>query len=232
VEPYALSGEIGARDFSVLLQDGATTARRYAPAAAGRPKLLVLAHGAGAGQRHPFMVAIATRLAEAGVEVVTFNFPYLERKRRVPDRAPVLEACFRAVIAACADGRADAPRLFIGGKSMGGRMATHLAAQGVDGLCGVVALGYPLHPPGKPEQMRDAHLTSIKAPALFCSGTNDAFAASEELRSAAKKLERATVHLLEGADHGFGVKKSSGRTREDVWGEAVSAMVAWLGKLT
>jgi predicted alpha/beta-hydrolase family hydrolase len=113
---------------------------------------------------------------------------------------------------------------------MGGRIASQVVAQGV--VVDALALfAYPLHPPGKPEQLRDTHLASIKAPALFCSGTNDAFASPDELRAAAKKLKRSTVHLLEAADHGFNVSRSSGRTREDVWAEAVAAMVAWLAKL-
>jgi predicted alpha/beta-hydrolase family hydrolase len=229
VEPYALSGEIGARDFSVLLQDGATTARRYAPAAAGRPKLLVLAHGAGAGQRHPFMVAIATRLAEAGVEVVTFNFPYLEQKRRVPDRAPVLEACFRAVIAACTEGRTDTPRVFIGGKSMGGRMATHLAAQGVDGLCGVVALGYPLHPPGKPEQRRTAHLPSIAVPVLVVQGERDTFGTPGELAPVIASMQAPVrLHVVAGGDHSLTVR---GTPRDAVYASVCAAVVGWMGEI-
>ena len=112
--------------------------------------VLVLAHGAGAGQKHPFMVAMATGLSARRLSVVTFDFPYMQQRRHVPDRAPILERCFRDVIDATREwsGRRD---VFIGGKSMGGRMATHLGAEGLDGLKGIVALGYPLHPPGRPE---------------------------------------------------------------------------------
>ena len=94
----------------------------------------------------------------------------------------------------------------------------------------VALFAYPLHPPGKPERQRVEHLPSLRVPVLFCSGTNDAFASPEELLAAAKMVRSATVHMLEGADHGFAVRKSSGRSREDVWAEAVEAMVAWLGE--
>src|SRR5688572_3194288 len=119
---------------------------------------MVLAHGAGAGQTHPFMVATARGLAARGIDVLTFDFPYMTKlKRGAPDRPPVLEQSFRDAIAA-ARGWSAAGRLFIGGKSMGGRIATHLGAQGFDGLSGIVALGYPLHPPGQPGRLRVAHL--------------------------------------------------------------------------
>src|SRR5688572_13993336 len=125
--------------------------------------LLVLAHGAGAGERHPFMVTMARGLAERGIDVVTFDFPYMAQKRKVPDKAPVLESAFRDAIVEARTRVTPDHRLFIGGKSMGGRMATHLAADRTDlevgpYIRGVIALGYPLHPPGKPEQQRVAHL--------------------------------------------------------------------------
>ncbi len=140
---------------------------------ASLPALFVLAHGAGAGELHPFMVAFGRGLAATGVDVVTFNFPYMDQKRKVPDNAPVLEEAFRrAIDAARHDLKLAAHPLFIGGKSMGGRMATHLAAQGADGLRGVVALGYPLHPPGKPEQptaiIRSA---CAAAPPMMCAAS-------------------------------------------------------------
>src|SRR5579859_2194352 len=114
--------------------------------------MFVLAHGAGAGQRHPWMVQLAEGLRARGVRVLTFDFPYMQEGRRAPDRPPVLEASFRAAVGEARAQLEPGERLFIGGKSMGGRMATHLAADGEPGLAGVVCLGYPLHPPGKPEQ--------------------------------------------------------------------------------
>ena len=152
--------------------------------------LLVLAHGAGAGQHHPFMTAMAARLAARGITVVTFDFPYVHEGRKVPDRAPALEACFAAVADWAVTTRDDAPgrRLLLGGKSMGGRMATHLAAAGFSALngagpplAGVVALGYPLHPPGRPDQLRDAHLPAIAAPVLIVQGSRDTFGTPAEL---------------------------------------------------
>jgi predicted alpha/beta-hydrolase family hydrolase len=187
----------------------------------------VYAPGAGSNVHDPFGAYAARELAAHGVTTLRFQFPYMEAKKRGPDRPPVLEATWRAAIETA---RKDGTRLVVGGRSMGGRIASQVVAQGaaVDALA---LFAYPLHPPGKPETLRDAHLGSIKAPALFCSGTSDAFASPDELRAAAKKVKRSTVHLLQAADHGFSVPKSSGRTREDVWAEAVAAMVAWLEKL-
>ena len=184
--------------------------------------LLVLAHGAGAGQRHPFMVAFARGLAERGVDVVTFDFRYMQQHRKVPDRAPILEACFRDVIAAV---RGDMA-LFIGGKSMGGRMATHLAAQGVDGLRGIVALGYPLHPPGKPEQTRDAHLPDIAAPMLIVQGDRDAFGTPAELAPAVARMKaQVTVHAVAGGDHSFAVR---GQKAAQVYPPLLDVIAGWI----
>src|SRR5688572_4684098 len=149
----------GGQRADIALAGGRATTATVYRAATARGALLVLAHGAGAGQHHPFMTAVASGLATRGIDVVTFDFPYVHEHRKMPDRAPVLEGCFGTVIdwAVQQEGWTGR-RLFIGGKSMGGRMATHLAAAGFrahagagPGLEGVVALGYPLHPPGKPE---------------------------------------------------------------------------------
>ena len=183
------------------------------------------APGAGSNVQDPFGRFACRELAARGVRCVRFQFPYQEAKRRGPDRPPVLEATWRAAIERFA-GR----RLVVGGRSMGGRIASQVVAEGaaVDALA---LFAYPLHPPGKPEQRRDGHLPRIAVPTLFCSGTGDAFASPDELREAAALVPRATVHLLEGADHGFAVRKASGRTREEVWAEAVEAMWEWLGGL-
>jgi len=117
-------------------------------------------------------------------------------------------------------------KLIIGGRSMGGRIASHVAAQGA-AVDAVALFAYPLHPPGNPKA-RDSHLPQIASPALFCSGTRDTFATPEELAAAAATVPRATVHPLEGADHGFAVLKSSGRTKEDVWSEATAFLLSWL----
>jgi predicted alpha/beta-hydrolase family hydrolase len=176
-------------------------------------KIFVFAHGAGAGERHPFMVAVARGLAERGIDVVPFEFPYMRQKRKAPDKAPVLEAAFREAID---DARARVTpdhALFIGGKSMGGRMATHLAAQWAEPkvglqLHGVIALGYPLHPPGKPAQLRVAHLPSITVPMLIVQGARDTFGTPEELRPILKPLSaRVTLHVVDEGDHSLAVRR-------------------------
>ncbi len=137
---------------------------------AASPKAaLVLAHGAGAGQKHPFMVRFARGMAERHISTATFDFPYITAGRKVPDRAPVLEQAWRDALAAGHAAFNPLP-LFIGGKSMGGRMASHIASQGVDGVKGLVFLGYPLHPPGQLDKRRDAHLPAIVEPMLFGTG--------------------------------------------------------------
>ncbi|HSP55666.1 MAG TPA: alpha/beta family hydrolase, partial [Dehalococcoidia bacterium] len=153
-----------------------------------------------------------------------FEFPYQQAGKRAPDRPEVLEDTWRAVIEAVRPARG---RLAVGGRSMGGRIASHVVAQGME-VNALVLFAYPLHPPGRPELTRDAHLPAIAVPTLFCSGTNDAFASPEELQTAAAKVPRSSVCLLEGADHGFVVPKASGRTRQDVWAEALDATVEWL----
>lgn len=168
---------------------------------------IVLAHGAGAGQRHPFMVTMASGLAARGLDVVTFDFPYMHAGRKLPDRAPVLEACFRAACEATR-ARTAGRRLVIGGKSMGGRMATHLGAQGsVPSLRGIVALGYPLHPPGKPDRPRVAHLPAIAVPVLIVQGERDAFGGPDELRPVLQTMPApVTLHVVQGGDHSFATK--------------------------
>lgn len=213
--------------FTITLPDSRTvTAARTEPASdAGWT--FIYAPGAGANLHDPFGAFAARELPGRGIAVVRFQFPYQEAGRRAPDRAPVLEETWRAVIEAV---RPDTRRLAVGGRSMGGRIASQVVAQGaaVDALA---LFAYPLHPPGRPDQTRDAHLPAIAVPTLFCSGTNDAFASPEELRAAAAKAPRSTLHLMDGADHGFGVPKASGRTRQDVWAEAVNVTADWLLEL-
>jgi len=184
----------------------------------------VYAPGAAGSLAEQFGQDLARILPDRGVAVVRFQFPYTEAGRRAPDRPPVLEATWRAAIALA---RETGGRLCVGGRSMGGRIASQVVAGGehVDALA---LLAYPLHAPGKPEQLRDGHLPAIRVPTLFVSGTNDAFGSPAELRSAARKVKGARLHLLDGADHGFSVKKSSGRTRQDVHAEAIETLAAWL----
>jgi uncharacterized protein len=153
-----------------------------------------------------------------------FQFPYQEARRKSPDRNPVLEATWRTVIEAIP--RAVG-RLAVGGRSMGGRIASQVIAQGT-AADALVLFAYPLHPPGRPDRRRDAHLSAIGIPTLFCSGDADAFATPDDLAEAAAHVPSARLHVLQGADHGFATRKASGRTREDVWREAVDAMFTWL----
>ena len=198
--------------------------------AAAEPRLnatLILAHGAGAGQHSTFMTSFATALAELGVDMVTFNFLYTEQRRRIPDRKPALEACYQAVIQAV---RGELPgALFIGGKSMGGRIATHVAAEG-HGTApnGIVLLGYPLHPPGRPQERRDAHLPDVPSPMLFVQGSRDAFGTPAEIQPVLLRLDRpATLHIVEGGDHSFKVANGR-RPQDDVYLEVQRTIVRWL----
>jgi uncharacterized protein len=210
-----LGGGYTGADMSLL------TFYRHASPTAG----LVLAHGAGAGQTSPFMVRAARGMAQRGVDTATFDFPYIAERRKVPDRPPVLErAWLEAIEAAHAELR-HLP-LFIGGKSMGGRIASHVAAQGRGGLAGLVFLGYPLHPPGKPEQRRDAHLPSIAEPMLFVQGSRDAFGTSAEIAALLPTLQRATLHDVAGGDHSF---KVSGR-KDDGLDPILDAIVEWMAQ--
>ena len=189
--------------------------------------LLVLAHGAGAGQGHPFMTACARGLSARGIDVATFDFPYMQQKRRLPDKAPLLEQCFREVIDAARDhDELRSHRLFIGGKSMGGRIATHLGAAGVEKLAGIVALGYPLHPPGKPQQPRAAHLPSVTVPMMIVQGERDAFGTPTELAPVMQTMTApVTLHVVARGDHSLAV---GGRPRDDVYTEVLDATVRWI----
>jgi len=198
------------------------------PAAAAPSALLVLAHGAGAGQKHPFMVATAQGLAARGVDVVTFDFPYMAARRGAPDRPPILEQAFRDVVGA-ATAWSRATRLFIGGKSMGGRMATHLGAQGLDGLQGIIVLGYPLHPPGKPQQLRIEHLPSIAAPVLIVQGERDVFGSPAELAPHVERMKAdVTVHAIAGGDHSLIPRSTKGKGVHD---GILDVIVEWMQRV-
>ena len=193
----------------------------YPAEAPTRNALFTFAHGAGAGQAHPFMVRYARGLAERGIDVVTFDFPYMQAGRKSPDRAPVLEACFRRVIAASmAERHVNATRLFIGGKSMGGRMATHVAAaQGGDEppLTGVIVFGYPLQPPGGSKRSPDrvSHLLSIRVPTLIVQGTRDTFGGPTDITDAVAQAANGQgvkrppieVYTVEGGDHSLAINR-------------------------
>jgi len=200
--------------------------------------LFVFAHGAGAGHFHPFMTSYATALCTRGVTVVTFNFPYMEARRKMPDRAPVLEDAFRrAIVGAVAHRHVQVSRLFIGGKSMGGRIATHLAAAldkwpEAPPPSGVIALGYPLAPPrSKRTGDRVTHLRSLTVPTLIVQGTRDPFGGPDEVQAAlagATPAPPITVLPVDGGDHSFGVLKSSGRDQKQVHDDILDAVAGWI----
>jgi predicted alpha/beta-hydrolase family hydrolase len=190
--------------------------------------LLVLAHGAGAGQQHPFMTTVANGFAARGIDVVTFDFPYVRERRKTPDRAPVLEKAFQDVVVAARQWSAAA-RFFIGGKSMGGRMATHLGAGQLAGLRGIIVFGYPLHPPGKPDQLRVEHLPSITAPVFIVQGERDTFGTPGELRPAVDSMKAAVeLQIVPRGDHSLAV---AGRRRDDVLNEVLDKATAWMRDL-
>jgi predicted alpha/beta-hydrolase family hydrolase len=192
---------------------------------------LILGHGAGAGQHSAFMVEFATALSQLGLDVVTFNFLYTEHQRRVPDRTPILEDCYRSVIDLVRAQLASARRaLFIGGKSMGGRMATHVAAADAAlPVAGLVLLGYPLHPPGQPEKLRDAHLPSVRRPMLFVQGSRDTFGTPDELAPILARLSPVpTMHAIAGGDHSFKVSKKPPTRQAETYAEIQQTIAAWI----
>jgi uncharacterized protein len=217
--------------FEVQGGRGRTSARSYPAGGDGaRGVTLVLAHGAGAPQAHPWMVSMARTLAERGIAVVTFNFLYTEAKRRAPDKSDVLEATWLAAIEAVR-ARAGSDRLFIGGKSMGGRIATQVAARPEVAVDGLVLLGYPLHPPGKPAQLRTAHLPRVRAPMLFVQGSRDAFGTREEMEPVALGLSRGTrLFVVEGGDHSLAVPKSTGITLADTMARVADEIVRFTSR--
>jgi predicted alpha/beta-hydrolase family hydrolase len=197
----------------------------------GAQSLLVLVHGAGAGMNHPFMQSLATELAAQKMATLRFQFPYMERRRKIPDRPPVLTA---TIVAAVQEASKAAPNLplFAGGKSLGGRM-TSLAAsqQPLGSVRGLVFFGFPLHAPNQPGTKRAEHLREVTVPMLFLQGTRDAFADLKLLRPICADLgARATLHVIETADHSFHVLKSSGRSDEDVLQELSRTVAMWTQK--
>jgi len=191
----------------------------------------ILAHGAGAGQQSSFMVEAARGLASRGIATATFDFPYITAKRKVPDRAPVLEQAWREAIEAARAEMGDVP-LFIGGKSMGGRIASQVAAQGGVGvLKGLIFFGYPLHPPGRFDQMRDAHLPAIQEPMLFVQGGRDPFAVGDEIRALLPRLQRGTLHEIVGGDHSFRVPGGKEKQQQAIL-EALDAAAAWMRSMS
>jgi len=192
----------------------------------------VLAHGAGAGMRHPFLETMAQRLAGLGVATFRYQFPYMEAKKGRPDSPEVAAATVRAAVAE-ASKQLDALPLVAGGKSFGGRMTSTAAAEApLGGVRGLAFLGFPLHPPGKPGTSRADHLDRVTVPMLFLQGTRDEFAELSLLKQVIQRLgRRAALHLVEDGDHSFAVPKRTGRTRDEVMDELAETLSSWAARL-
>jgi uncharacterized protein len=226
---------------TVGVKDEAVTALLYPAAKQNRAEVTaLLGHGAGANQLSGFMRLFAHGLASRGLDVMTFNFVYMEQGRSVPDQKQKLESCFRAVIETAGKLRKlKNNRLFIGGKSMGGRIASQVAAEAsnkndplngqIDGL---VFLGYPLHPPGNPTKLRVEHLENIKRPMLFMQGTRDALGTPEEIQPFIKSLHPpARIYAIEGGDHSFKAPKKFGLPQEQIYEAAMDEIVSWMSTI-
>ena len=196
---------------------------------------LIMAHGAGGGQTSSFIVKAGHELAARGITIATFDFPYITAGRSAPDKPAVLEAHWRTILDEVR-GRAEFARrpLFIGGKSMGGRIASQVAAAGVDGVAGLVFFGYPLHPPGRPEQRRDAHLPDIRVPMLFIQGTRDEFGTSAEIRALLPRLDpKAELTEIADGDHSFKTRaKVTGRKPDAALADVFDAAAAFITRQT
>ena len=189
----------------------------------------VFAHGAGAGMQHPFMAAIADGLALRGIATLRFQFPYMEQRSKRPDPPKVAQAAVRAAVVEAARLLPGVP-LFAGGKSFGGRMTTQAqAAEPLPAVRGIILVGFPLHPAGKPGIDRAAHLTDVRLPMLFLQGTRDALADLDLIRQVTGPLgDRATLQVVDGADHSFHVLARSGRNDAQVMEELLDAMARWM----
>jgi uncharacterized protein len=187
----------------------------------------VVGHGAGAGRNSPFMVRFAEGLAARGVTAATFDFPYMATGRSVPDKPAVLEASWFAAVDQARELAGPLP-LFIGGKSMGGRIASHIASQGCPGLAGLFFLGYPLHPPGAPDKRRDAHLPAVQEPMLFVQGSRDPFGTADEIAALLPSLQHATLHVVPDGDHSFKVRARAGLKQDQVIEGIMDTVVAWM----
>jgi predicted alpha/beta-hydrolase family hydrolase len=189
--------------------------------------VVVLAHGAGAGMRSEFMEFVAERLGTAGFRCLRFEFPYMQAGRRAPDKAGVLEDAWRAVAESARELAGDRP-LVLGGKSMGGRIASQAVAAGAP-ADGLVFHGYPLHPPGRPDRVRKDHLPRVAVPMLFVEGTRDPFCPLDTLRDVVAETGiDARVAVIDDGDHSFKVRKSTGRSTPEAWQEVVDHTASWI----
>jgi uncharacterized protein len=227
-------------ELRIPLEPGADPTDRGAIAALVYPAespaaALILAHGAGAGQGSAFMVACASGLAARGVDVITFDFPYMVAKRKIPDRGPLLESSYKRVIDTVR-GEIDSARRFllIGGQSMGGRIATQVAVSRELPVTGLVLLGYPLHPPGRPDTLRAAHLPAVARPMLFVQGSRDTFGTPDELTPILTPLVPSpTIHVVPGGDHSLVITRRDPKRQAaandvvyDVIGRWINSVIA------
>ncbi len=192
----------------------------------------VLGHGAGGGMRHPFMESVATGLYDRGVATLRYQFPYIEAGRKSPDPPHVLEETVRSALATATKKAGNLP-IIAGGKSMGGRITSQVAAKhNPEQLKGIVLLGFPLHAPKRPSDQRAAHLFDVKVPMLFLQGTRDDLTNLTLLRPIIEKLgKRATLHIIDGGNHSFKVPKRTGRTEKEVMDELLDAIDQWANSL-
>lgn len=209
--------------FRIIVDGGQSVTAIRARATRPASWTLLYAPGAGSNINDPFGRALAKSLTGQDVEVVRFQFPYAEAKRRFPDKPPLLMATWRAAI----EQAGGSGRICISGRSMGGRVASMVAAEGAE-VDALVLFAYPLHPPGQPETLRVEHLPMVRAPTLFVSGTADQFGSPEELGRAVALVPGARLHLLEAADHGFGALGRGGRTRASIFQEAIETARGFL----
>jgi predicted alpha/beta-hydrolase family hydrolase len=217
VEPVRIAiGDTGGVGGLLLVPDRATTC-------------YVFAHGAGAGMTHPFMDAFASDLASHGVATLRYQFAYMERGSKRPDAPPEAHAAVRAAVGH-ASRACPGLVLFAGGKSYGGRMTSQAQAiEPLPGVRGLVFVGFPLHAPGKPSDERARHLDDVRVPMLFLTGSRDEFAQLPLLQAVLERLgKRATLHLVDDADHGLHVPARTGRKDRDVRAEAAAAVAAWM----
>lgn len=194
---------------------------------------LVLAHGAGAGMRHPFMQQLAECLAAEGVATLRYNFPFIQKGHSSPDLHPILHATVRAAVKEAMQLFRRIP-VFAGGKSMGGRMTSQLSAKGeLEGIRGIVFVGFPLHPPGERSRYRAEHLRSVPFPMLFLQGTRDSLADITMMRDVCGSLgTKASLHVIDGADHSFHMRKGSARSDAEVMEELARTTRDWMALIS
>ena len=225
-----MATSLRALQFTPTERVGAVSALLLRPPAARA--LLVLGHGAGAGMRHPFMQAVAEQLAAQKIATLRYQFPYMEKGKKSPDSQTTLRA---TIVSAVATAKKAARRLplLAGGKSMGGRLTSLVAAEGgLPDVRGLIFFGFPLHAAGKPSSERGAHLAQVPVPMLFLQGTRDRLAELDLIRPLCRRLgKRASLHIVEGGDHSFHVPKRSGRTAEDVQNELGESVGSWVSGL-